>query len=130
MNPIFYDVSRFSELDIYLFKEGTHTKLYEKLGAHQMQRYDKKGTYFALWAPNANSVSIRADFNDYSNSSHPMKLREDGSGIWEAFVENVALGVTYRYHILGDGDGATADKSDPYAFMQKLLQLQLLGYGI
>ena len=114
--PIFHDVSRFSELDIYLFKEGTHTKLYDKLGAHQMSRYDKKGTYFALWAPNANSVSVRADFNNYDNSSHHLKKREDGSGIWEGFVENVELGMTYRYHILSDTDNANADKSDPFAF--------------
>ncbi len=114
--PIFHDVTRFSELDIYLFKEGTHTKLYECLGAHQMQRYEKSGTYFAVWAPNANSVSVRADFNDYDTHSHPLKCREDDSGIWEGFVENVQLGVTYRYHILGDGDSANADKSDPFAF--------------
>ncbi len=114
--PIFHDVSRFSELDIYLFKEGTHTKLYKCLGAHQMERYGKNGTYFAVWAPNAHSVSVRADFNNYDIHSHPLKCREDGSGIWEGFVENVQLGVTYRYHILGDGDNANADKSDPFAF--------------
>jgi len=114
--PIFYDVTRFSDLDIYLFKEGTHINLYDRLGAHQMERYEKTGTYFALWAPNANSVSVRADFNNYDPHAHPLERREDDSGIWEGFVENVAMGVTYKYHIQSDGDNTNADKSDPYAF--------------
>ncbi|MEJ2467640.1 MAG: 1,4-alpha-glucan branching enzyme, partial [Campylobacterales bacterium] len=64
-HPIHYDVTRLSELDIYLFREGTHTKLYEKMGSHVMERGGVTGVYFAVWAPNAASVSVRGDFNDY-----------------------------------------------------------------
>lgn len=111
-----HDVSRFSDLDIYLFKEGTHVKLYNFLGAHLMDRDGCSGTYFALWAPNANGVTLRGDFNEYNMHSHPLKLRNDESGIWEGFVENVEPGCTYKYHILTDGENANPDKADPYAF--------------
>ncbi len=114
--PIYHDVSRFSELDIYLFKEGTHVKLYDRLGAHLMQRQGQSGTYFALWAPNARGVSVRADFNHYDIHAHSLKLRDDGSGIWEGFVEGVTPGMTYKYHISTGADNPNADKADPYAF--------------
>ena len=111
-----YDITRFGELDIYLFKEGTHTKAYELLGSHIMQRKGIDGVYFALWAPNAINVTIRGDFNSYDIHSHPLKMREDGSGIWEGFVENIAQGSTYKYHILTGKTNYNPDKSDPYAF--------------
>ncbi|MBD3824038.1 MAG: 1,4-alpha-glucan branching protein GlgB [Epsilonproteobacteria bacterium] len=117
---VFYDVSRFSEFDIYLFKEGTHTKLYNHLGAHLMQRQGKSGVYFALWAPNALSVSVRGDFNGYDLSSHPLKVREDGSGIWEGFIEGVHEGMTYKYHITTSQPNANPDKADPFAFSAEL----------
>ena len=69
---IFYDVTLFNELDIYLFKEGTHAKLYEKFGAHFLKRADEEGIYFALWAPNALGVSVRGDFNDYNKDAHKL----------------------------------------------------------
>ena len=112
--PIFYDVTRFSELDIYLFKEGTHAKLYNHLGAHLMQREGQNGVYFAVWAPNAKGLLVRADFNHYSTTSHPLQKRDDESGIWEGFIEGVEEGVTYKYHI--DTDLGAVDKADPYAF--------------
>ncbi|QOY54853.1 1,4-alpha-glucan branching protein GlgB [Candidatus Sulfurimonas marisnigri] len=114
--PIYYDISRFSTLDIYLFKEGTHVKLYERLGAHMMEREGQNGTYFALWAPNANWVTVRGDFNNYDIDSHALRVRDDESGIWEGFIENVEPGTTYKYHISTDGDNANPDKADPYAF--------------
>ena len=113
---IHYDITRFSELDIYLFKEGTHTKLYKHFGAHFMEREGIKGVYFALWAPNANNVSIRADFNNYDTTSHFLKKRDDESGIYECFIENVLIGTTYKYHIHTDTPNANADKADPFAF--------------
>ncbi len=113
---LYYDVSRFSDTDIYLFKEGTHTKLYQKLGSHTMQREGEWGTYFALWAPNANGVSIRGDFNNYDIDSHPMRKRDDDSGIWEVFINDVEQGSTYKYHIFTDGENTNRDKADPYAF--------------
>ncbi|WP_373070982.1 1,4-alpha-glucan branching protein GlgB [Sulfurimonas sp.] len=114
--PCYYDISRFEELDIYLFKEGTHTKLYQKLGSHLMQREEQNGTYFALWAPNALGVSIRGDFNNYDIHSHQMKKRDDESGIWEVFIEGVSKGSTYKYHISTGEHNANPDKADPYAF--------------
>jgi len=113
---IYYDITRFSDMDIYLFKEGTHTKLYDKFGSHVMQREGKKGIYFALWAPNAKYVSVVADFNRYNASKHPLKIRDDGSGIWEGFIEGVQEGVTYKYHITSKIDDKTFLKTDPYGF--------------
>ena len=113
---IHYDVSLFSELDIYLFKEGTHTQLYNHLGAHPLQREGKDGTYFALWAPHAKGVYVSGDFNEYSHTSHKLQLRSDGSGIWDGFIEGVTSGVTYKYHIDTEEENFNADKADPYAF--------------
>ncbi|NPA82121.1 MAG: 1,4-alpha-glucan branching protein GlgB, partial [Epsilonproteobacteria bacterium] len=113
-HPISYDFSLFSDFDIYLFKEGKHTKLYEKLGSHLIK--EKEGVYFAVWAPNAEYVSVRGDFNNYNTSSHPLKLREDGSGIWEGFIKNIKPGITYKYHIKSKYHGIVHDKSDPYGF--------------
>ncbi len=115
-NEIFYDVTLFSDLDIYLFKEGSHSKLYNHLGSHTLTREGVEGVYFALWAPNANSVSVRGDFNDYNHETHEMKKRTDDSGIWEAFITNVPQGTTYKYHIRSEGNDANQDKIDPYAF--------------
>ena len=114
-NAIHYDVTRFSDMDIYLFKEGTHVKLYDKLGSHPMERDDTKGVYFAVWAPNAAMVSVIGDFNGYDAAAHPLKLREDGSGIWEGFIEDVQIGQTYKYHIVSKMDGQSFEKADPYA---------------
>ncbi len=116
----FYDVTLFSDLDIYLFKEGTHAKLYNHLGSHFMQRDGKDGVYFAVWAPNANALHVRADFNDYSTTSHPLKNRDDGSGIWEGFIEDVDEGMTYKYHITSDALHVSSDKADPYAFFAEV----------
>ncbi|OQX60152.1 MAG: 1,4-alpha-glucan branching enzyme, partial [Helicobacteraceae bacterium 4484_230] len=113
---IYYDVSRFSDLDIYLFKEGSHNKLYNSFGSHLMSANGKEGVYFAVWAPNAKSVSVRGDFNDYDEHSHPLKLRDDNSGIWEGFVEGVENGLTYKYHIVSKYHDIIHEKSDPYAF--------------
>ena len=67
-NPIHHDVSRFGELDIYYFKEGSHVRLYRCLGAHLYERDGKTGTLFAVWAPNAKAVTVRGDFNAYDIS--------------------------------------------------------------
>lgn len=117
---ISYDVSRISELDIYLFKQGNHTKLYEKLGSHAMEHEGRDGVYFALWAPNANSVSVRGDFNDYDAYTHSLRLREDDSGIWEGFIEGVEERSTYKYHIVSKFHGIVHDKSDPFATFSEL----------
>ncbi len=118
-HSISYDVSHLSELDIYLFKQGNHTKLYEKFGSHMMTHKGKEGVYFAVWAPNAKSVSVRGDFNDYNTLSHPLKLREDDSGVWEGFIVGVAHGITYKYHIVSQFHNIVHDKSDPFAFFSE-----------
>lgn len=119
-HPIRYDVSRLSEMDIYLFKQGTHTKLYDKLGSHAMGHEGKSGVYFAVWAPNAASVSVRGDFNDYDTLTHPLVLRPDESGIWEGFIEGVEQGITYKYHIVSQFHNIIHDKSDPFGFFAEL----------
>jgi len=110
-----YGLSRFSETDIYLFREGTHTRLYEKFGAHFMEHEGTKGVYFAVWAPHARSVSVVGDFNAYDPRRHPLKMRDDGSGIWEGFIESIPEGVTYKYHIRTPYDTELL-KADPFAF--------------
>jgi 1,4-alpha-glucan branching enzyme len=114
--PLHYDLTRLTELDIYLFRQGNHSKLYEKLGTHPMVREGQSGIYFAVWAPNAQSVSVRGDFNDYSVDSHPLHVRSDDSGIWEGFIEGVPQGVTYKYHIVSKFHNIVHDKSDPFGF--------------
>jgi len=111
-----YDLSTLSDLDIYLFKQGSHTRLYEKLGAHMMEHKGKQGVHFAVWAPNAKSVSVRGDFNNYNADLHALQLRDDGSGIWEGFIEDIEEGLTYKYHIVSKNHDIVHDKSDPFAF--------------
>ncbi|HEX5710298.1 MAG TPA: 1,4-alpha-glucan branching enzyme, partial [Sulfuricurvum sp.] len=115
-HPMMYETSHLSEMDIYLFKQGTHTKLYNKLGSHFIVHEGKAGVHFAVWAPNAQSVSVRGDFNDYDTQSHPLKLRADESGIWEGFIEGVEQGLTYKYHIVSKFHNIIHDKSDPFGF--------------
>jgi 1,4-alpha-glucan branching enzyme len=118
--PLHYDLTRFSELDVYLFKQGNHSKLYEKFGSHSMVHNGQMGIYFAVWAPNAHSVSVRGDFNDYSVDSHPLYLRSDESGIWEGFIEGVQQGLTYKYHIVSKFHNIVHDKSDPFGFFAEI----------
>lgn len=112
----YYDVTRFTEYDIHLFREGNHSRLYEKFGSHPMKREGVEGIYFAVWAPNAQTVCVRSDFNNYDENSHPLKLRDDESGVWEGFIENVARGLTYKYRIVSKFDGIVHDKTDPFSF--------------
>jgi 1,4-alpha-glucan branching enzyme len=107
-----------TEHDIYLFREGTHGRAYEKLGAHPMPASPESpaGTHFAVWAPNAASVSLISDFNGWDSQAHPLTARADSSGIWEAFVPGVGRGALYKYHIISQQQGYTVAKSDPFAF--------------
>ena len=107
-----------TEHDIYLFREGTHGRAYEKLGAHALppQAGRAAGTRFAVWAPNAASVSLIGDFNRWSPSTHRLAPREDSSGIWEIFVPDIGPGSLYKYHIVSRHGDYTVAKSDPFAF--------------
>jgi 1,4-alpha-glucan branching enzyme len=105
-----------TEHDIYLFREGTHTRLYEKLGAHPGVAGDEHGTGFAVWAPNAEAVSVIGDFNGWDRSRDALALRTDGSGIWEGFIAGVGPNARYKYHVASRYRGYRADKGDPFAF--------------
>src|SRR5690242_7463151 len=101
-----------TDQDIYLFREGTFVRAYEKLGAHATSQ----GTHFAVWAPNAQSVSVTGDFNGWNPTSHKLEPRYDSSGIWEAFLPGVRPGALYKYHIASRHAGYSVDKADPFAF--------------
>ena len=103
--------------DIYLFKEGKHLRLYDKLGSHPTEVDGQEGTHFAVWAPHARRVDVVGDFNQWRPGSHILKPRNDDSGIWEGFVPEVARGALYKYHIQPRADSShSMDKGDPFAF--------------
>jgi 1,4-alpha-glucan branching enzyme len=106
--------SRLTEFDIYLFRAGKHTRLYEKLGSHVVEIDGVVGTYFAVWAPSARYVAVIGNFNGWNKGSHPLKVRWDSSGIWEGFVPHVGRGEIYKYAITHDG-GRELEKGDPFA---------------
>ncbi len=101
--------------DLYLFNEGSHVRLYEKLGAHPCRRDGKTGFHFAVWAPNAESVSVVGDFNGWDRGADPMEPI-GSSGVWGRFVPNVAPGVCYKYHVSSRHMCYKVEKADPYAF--------------
>jgi 1,4-alpha-glucan branching enzyme len=98
-----------------LFNEGRHAKLYEKLGAHPVRRGADTGIVFRLWAPNAHSVSVIGDWNDWNTGATPMATLGE-SGIWECFVAGLQHGQRYKYHLVSNHRGYTVDKADPYGF--------------
>lgn len=104
-----------SKDDVYLFNEGNHFKLYEHLGAHITKQGRTKGTHFAVWAPNANYVSVVGNFNGWNKDSHPMSP-QDSSGIWVLFIPGVGEGEVYKYHISSAKHHYLVDKADPFAF--------------
>ena len=102
------------EQDLYFLGEGRHERLWEKLGAHPMRHQEVQGTAFAVWAPNAEGVSVVADFNSWDGRLHPM--RRMGQGFWELFVPEVGEGVRYKYEIRPRHGGPRILKADPLAF--------------
>ena len=112
--------SLLTDHDIYLFKEGTHFRLYNKLGAHLTTVDGIDGTFFAVWAPNAERVSLVGDFNGWDQASHPLTPRQDDSGIWEAFVPGLGQGTIYKYHIDSRHNDYSVNKGDPFAFFWEL----------
>src|SRR5512143_1758526 len=113
---VFHNVSLLTDHDIYLFKQGNHFKVYEKLGSHVMTVDDTAGTLFAVWAPNAAKVSVIGDFNGWDKHAHALRVRDDGSGIWEGFIPGVSQGTLYKYHIRSRVQNHEAAKGDPFAF--------------
>ncbi len=106
--------SLFSDFDIELFKAGKHFRLYEHFGAHVMTIGRKKGTYFGVWAPNAQSVAVVGNFNHWNHNEHLLYPRWDSSGIWEGFIPSIAEGELYKYAIQAP-DGRMLEKADPFA---------------
>jgi 1,4-alpha-glucan branching enzyme len=105
-----------SSYDIYLFKEGKHLKLHEKLGSHPTELDGQQGTHFAVWAPNAKQVSIIGDFNEWRPGAHQLNPRKDDSGIWEGFISGPTRGSLYKYHIESKAHlGYSMEKGDPFA---------------
>ncbi|OOH89218.1 1,4-alpha-glucan branching enzyme [Pasteurellaceae bacterium 15-036681] len=106
--------SHISDLDNWLLSEGSHTRPYEKLGAHPVTQNEVGGIHFSLWAPNAIRVSVVGDFNFWDGRRHPMRFHQT-SGIWDIFIPNAPKGSLYKFEIL-DSNGQLRLKSDPYAF--------------
>ncbi|MBW8874063.1 MAG: 1,4-alpha-glucan branching protein GlgB [Acidobacteria bacterium] len=107
--------SPLTEQDLYLFNEGTHFRLYEKLGAHPGNEDGVAGTWFAVWAPDADQVSVIGDWNLWDKRANLMTAR-GASGIWEAFIPGAAQGMRYKYHVISRYNGYRVDKADPFAF--------------
>lgn len=107
--------SLFTDFDIDLFKAGKHYRLYEKFGSHVIEKDGVKGTYFAVWAPTAKSVSVIGDFNYWVEGAHELQVRWDSSGIWEGFIPGVEQGATYKYKIHSNNNDIKTEKADPYA---------------
>lgn len=109
-----WNYSLFTDEDVHNFQNGTHYSLYTLFGNKQLEVSGTKGTYFAVWAPNATAVYVKGNFNDWNNETHLLKVRQDSSGIWEGFVPAIDQGEVYKYHIHGY-KGVKLDKGDPFA---------------
>jgi 1,4-alpha-glucan branching enzyme len=106
-----------TEHDIYLFREGSHGGLYDKLGCHPL---DRGGATFGVWAPNAAKVSVIGDWNGWGTHEDALEPRPDGSGIWEGSVPAAQRGQAYKYRIASTVNGYTGDKADPIGFYSEL----------
>ncbi|MDQ3548506.1 MAG: 1,4-alpha-glucan branching protein GlgB, partial [Chloroflexota bacterium] len=107
-------VSLVTNDDAFLFNEGSHYRLYQKLGSRPMEHNGQAGAYFAVWAPNAERVAVIGEFNGWNGDSHPM-TPTGSSGIWEMFVPGAGQGTIYKYRIVSRNQGYTVDKADPFA---------------
>jgi 1,4-alpha-glucan branching enzyme len=105
-------VSLLAAEDFYLFNEGTHYRIYEKMGAHLVESDGSKGTLFSVWAPNARKVSVVGDFNGWNPQSHQLQPHGQ-SGIWEGFIPGVGKGALYKFHIDSTQLGYQIEKTDP-----------------
>ena len=113
--PVHYNIPLWSDHDIHLFREGSHFRLYEKMGAHLLTVDGVEGTHFSIWAPNAARASVVGNFNRWDPKAHPLRARPDESGIWTGFIPGVAEGEIYKYHIDSAKGTFHVNKGDPYA---------------
>ncbi len=117
--PVLYDTSLITDDDVFLFNEGSHFRLYEKLGAHVQGREGREGVFFAVWAPDAEKVSVIGDFNGWNRASHPLRPRGE-SGIWQGFIPGLGPGTVYKYHVQSRYNGYQVEKADPFAFFSEV----------
>jgi 1,4-alpha-glucan branching enzyme len=114
-----HDVSRWTDFDVHLFREGRHFRLWEKLGSHPGTIHGTgggvEGTHFAVWAPNARHVSVIGEWNSWQPGTDPLAVRGE-SGVWEGFIPEARRGQTYKYRIESRFDDYRVDKADPFAF--------------
>jgi 1,4-alpha-glucan branching enzyme len=108
-----------TEYDLHLFGEGTHRRIYLKLGAHLREVDGHSGVMFAVWAPNATHVSVVGDFNQWRPGANALSPRAQ-SGIWEGFIPGIGAGALYKYHIVSRLGGYEVDKADPYGFAAEI----------
>jgi 1,4-alpha-glucan branching enzyme len=106
------DFSLLSADDLHWFNEGTHSRIYEKFGAHLTEHEGASGTCFTVWAPNAARVFVMGDFNDWNNSSHALQPLGK-SGVWSGFIPGIQRGAAYKYHIHSQHNNYHVDKADP-----------------
>ena len=111
--------SPLSQDDLYFFNEGTSYSLYNKMGSRLMRVKGKKGAHFAVWAPNAKSVSVIGDFNGWNKENHVLHAR-GSSGIWEGFIPGVQKGDMYKYNIISRLSDFRAEKADPFGFFHEV----------
>ena len=119
MQSVRHDISLLSDNDLYLFNEGSHYRLYEKLGAHTTTLEGAEGTYFAVWAPNAQQVSVLGEFNSWNRSSHQLHPKGQ-SGIWEGFISGIGHGTLYKYYIVSHNRNYRVEKADPFACFSEI----------
>jgi len=108
-----------TDFDLHLLSEGSHFDAYERLGAHVREVEGVRGVVFALWAPNAQRVSVVGDFNHWDGRRHPMRVR-GGSGIWELFIPGLGEGEIYKFEIKGRDNDFLGLKADPFAFYSEM----------
>jgi 1,4-alpha-glucan branching enzyme len=106
-------------MDDYFIAEGSHLRLFDKLGAHMLEHEGATGFNFAVWAPNARRVSVVGDFNGWDGRRHSMRNRQD-TGIWEVFIPDIGPGLAYKYEIIGARGEIVPLKADPYATRSEL----------
>ena len=109
-----WNYSILTDEDVTNYQAGTHYTLYKKFGSHSIQVNNVWGVCFCVWAPNAKSVSVKGNFNDWADHTHELNPRWDKSGIWEGFIPGFKQGEVYKYHIIGYKNRAL-DKGDPFA---------------
>ncbi len=107
------------ELDVYLFGEGTHLETYRKFGAHPTEMDGVAGVAFAVWAPNAQRVSVVGDFNGWDGRRHPMRYHP-GPGVWDIFIPHVGEGATYKFELVAPDGNLLPLKADPFSFRMEV----------